>query len=141
MMEAGVVIDIHDQPIFWHVPTDRTGGSLPDSRQLWDVLWDAHQRGALKGFAHTHPGSGVPGPSSTDIETFRAIEQALGRPLEWWITSHDNFVKIWLVENVHTYWVEGHRPEYVSSIGLEDSRYIEHLSCPWLEELRRLSNY
>lgn len=89
MMEAGVVI-AGGKPVFWHLPKGRTAGSLPDSRDLWDVLWE--HREALDGFAHSHPGSGRPGPSHTDVTTFKAVELALGRKLQWWITSQDSLV-------------------------------------------------
>lgn len=89
MMEAGVVI-AGGKPVFWHLPPGRTGGSLPDSRDLWDVLWE--HRESLDGFAHSHPGSGWPGASHTDITTFRAIERGLGKKLKWWITSMDRMV-------------------------------------------------
>lgn len=92
MIETGVVINVHGEPIHWHEPAGRSGGSLPDSRSLWDVLWQAHQAGWLAGFAHTHPGTGVPGPSQTDVSTFVAIENALGRTLNWWIASADRMV-------------------------------------------------
>jgi hypothetical protein len=92
MIETGVVINTNGEPIHWHEPAGRSGGNLPDSRSLWNVLWQAQQHGWLAGFAHTHPGSGVPGPSSTDISTFVAIENALGRSLAWWIASADRMV-------------------------------------------------
>lgn len=88
-MEAGVVI-ARGRPIFWHLPHGRTMGSLPDSRDLWGVLWE--HRHELDGFAHSHPGSGFPGPSGTDLSTFLAIEAALGRRLKWWITSSTNTI-------------------------------------------------
>jgi len=87
MMEAGAVIGTSGQVIFWHTPNDRHGGALPDSRQLWDVLWE--NRHTIQGFAHSHPGGGVPGPSYEDVTTFAAVEAALGRRLVWWITSSD----------------------------------------------------
>ena len=40
MIEAGVVIDRAMNPIFWHLPEGRTAGSIPDTRVLWDVLWE-----------------------------------------------------------------------------------------------------
>jgi len=94
MMEVGVVISTTGEPIHWHLPLGRSGGALPDSRELWDVLWQAHRDGWLAGFAHSHPGSGVPGPSGTDTSTFVAIESALGRSLSWWITSSDRLVVV-----------------------------------------------
>ena len=93
MIEAGVIISTNGEPLYWHEPR-HSSGALPDSRALWDHIWKAHQDGWLAGFAHSHPGSGVPGPSDTDISTFVAIEQAIGRPLSWWITSADRLVVI-----------------------------------------------
>jgi len=90
MIEAGVVIDLNEEPLHWHLPPGRSGGSLPDSRNLWDVLWENRER--IAGFAHSHPGSGVPGPSHTDVTTFAAIEAGLGKRLSWWITSSDRVV-------------------------------------------------
>jgi hypothetical protein len=91
-IEAGVVIDLKGAPLFWHLPEQRTGGSLPDSRQLWDVLWDNREN--LLGFAHSHPGSGMPGPSWTDVTTFSAVEKALDKRLEWWIASSDRLIVV-----------------------------------------------
>lgn len=87
-MEAGVVLDLQGQPIYWHLPPGRSGGSLPDSRDLWDVLWE--NRDNLSGFAHSHPGFGVPGPSHTDVTTFAAVEAGLGARLDWWIITSDS---------------------------------------------------
>lgn len=95
MIEAGMVVDLeYNQVIYWHLPQGRSAGSIPDSRNLWDVLWTAHISGERVGFAHSHPGSGVPGPSWTDLTTFAAIEMALGKRLIWWITSTDHVVRI-----------------------------------------------
>lgn len=89
MMEAGVLL-AGDRPIYWHSPANRTTVALPDSRPLWDVIWE--NRGQLSGMAHSHPGRGQPGPSYEDVTTFASIEQALGRRLDWWIISEDSFV-------------------------------------------------
>lgn len=95
VIEAGVLVGHDDGPsLHWHLPPGRTGGSLPDSANLWDVIWQWHEDGCLDGFAHSHPGSGVPGPSYTDLTTFAAIEAALGRRLLWWITSSDHVIRI-----------------------------------------------
>ncbi len=94
MIEVGVVINHMGYPSFWHTPLGRTGGSIPDDRTLWDVLWEDHKRDTLSGFAHSHPGSGVPGPSYTDVTTFAAIEAALGKRLIWWITSSTHVIRI-----------------------------------------------
>lgn len=123
MRETGVVIDKNGQPIFWHVPNDRTTVALPDSRTLWDVIWD--NRHNLQGVAHTHPGSGVPGPSYTDVTTFAAIESSLGQRLDWWIASDDRIVVL--------RWAGPHALGYQGA----------HLNKDplWVPELRRLSQY
>ncbi len=94
MIETGVVVSVHHEPIFWHEPGGRSSGALPDSRTLWNVLWQAHRDGWLSGFAHTHPGGGMPGPSQEDLSSFVAIENALGRPLNWWIVNADMTVLV-----------------------------------------------
>lgn len=101
-IEAGVVIALDGSVIHWHLPPNRSVGFLPDSRPLWDVLWDNRER--LAGFAHSHPGGGHPGPSWEDITTFAAIESGLGRRLEWWITSSDQMISIhWIGPGKHDY--------------------------------------
>jgi hypothetical protein len=126
MQEAGVVVATDGSPLSWHAPPNRTGGSLPDSRSLWVVLWN--RRDTVQGFAHTHPGAGWPSPSWTDITTFAAIEDGLGRRLMWWIASADKLVCVrWGGPAKHDYIVE--------------PLYDNELQPLWLEELRRLSNY
>lgn len=95
MIEAGVVVvGPGSDVVFWHSPPGRTGGSLPDSRTLWEVLEDYRKAPGL-GFAHSHPGGGVPGPSHEDVTTFSAVERGLGRRLLWWITSSEHTVLTW----------------------------------------------
>lgn len=125
MTEVGVVLcwapGVHgheERPYYWHQPTGRTGGSLPDSRALWDVLWA--QRYYLSGVAHSHPGRGQPGPSTEDLTTFAAVEAALGRRLLWWIVSEDQaVVLLWIKDHYH-------------SVPLPDEP-------EWITELRRRS--
>jgi hypothetical protein len=87
MMEAGVVIDNNGEPIHWHTPNDRSSGHIPDSRPLWIIFKENRDR--MVGFAHSHPGGGVPGPSWTDITTFEANESGLKKRLKWWIVSSE----------------------------------------------------
>lgn len=87
MIETGVLFDPIGHPIYWHEPAGRTVASLPDDAQLWREIWK--HRDHLGGFAHTHPGSGIPHPSQTDLDTFVAVERALGRELLWHILSAD----------------------------------------------------
>jgi len=81
MMETALVFDREGKTIYWHEPEGRSSGSLPDSEDLWDFLWNNRDR--LGGVAHTHPWNGAAGPSQTDVTTFAAIEKALGRQLLW----------------------------------------------------------
>lgn len=124
MMEAGVVVGTGGEALHWHLPPDRSGGALPDSRDLWDVIWENRDR--LLGFAHSHPGSGFPSPSRTDVTTFIAIEKALGRRLFWWITSADEVIVIRREEPPG---------EAYGIIRISDSGLL------WLPELRQHSNY
>lgn len=124
MIEAGVVIDKSGNPLFWHLPEGRTAGSLPDSRTLWQVLWDAFKEDKLLGFAHSHPGSGIPDPSYSDVTTFAAIEAALGKRLDWWIISSDHVVLL--------RWGGPDKISYRVTVVSEEPG--------WLVELRRLSN-
>jgi len=92
MMEAGVLVGFNEEELFWHLPKNRTSGSLPDSRELWDAIWK--DRAIVQGFAHSHPGSGCPAPSHEDVTTFAAVESALGKHLSWWITSSDTLIVV-----------------------------------------------
>jgi len=102
MMEAGVVISLDGEPLYWHLPGNRTNVALPDSRSLWDIVWENREK--IAGIAHSHPGAGVPGPSYEDVTTFSAIERALGRRLTWWITSADNAITaVWQGPDKYSY--------------------------------------
>lgn len=87
MIEAALVYDQEGKTLAWHLPPCRTAGSIPDTRSLWDLVWEF--RDVIGGIAHTHPGSGPTGPSMTDITTFSALERALGKRLHWWIFTAD----------------------------------------------------
>lgn len=124
MMEVGAVIAKDGSVIHWHLPPNRTNVALPDSRDLWQILWD--NRHNLAGFAHSHPGSGLTGPSMTDLTTFAAIESALGVRLQWWITSKDTLIEL--------EWAGPERLDYSAWVvqpGIEERI--------WVDELRRLS--
>jgi len=103
-MEAGVVLDINNMPLHWHLPPGRSVGGLPDSRDLWEVVWE--NRDNISGIAHSHPGSGIPAPSPTDVTTFAAFEAALGRRLDWWIISEGDASVVlvrWVGPGKHAY--------------------------------------
>jgi len=95
MKEAAVLIDLEGHPFYWHMPNDRSGAAIPDSRPLWDVIWE--NRARLSGIAHTHPGyDPKPMPSHEDLTTFAAIEAGLGKRLKWWlVTGYQSSIVTW----------------------------------------------
>lgn len=102
MLESAAVISLSDEVLHWHLPAGRTAAVLPDSRVLWEVMWA--NRPVLAGVAHTHPGSGRPQPSWTDLTTFAACEAGLGRRLRWWIATRDQLrCFTWAGPSPHTY--------------------------------------
>lgn len=127
-IETGVLINKYGEPIHWHLPPGRNVGYLPDSRDLWEVIWE--NRDNLLGFAHSHPGSGETGPSWEDITTFSAVERALGCRLTWWITSFDQLaLVVWKGPDKHDYEV----------VQIPQVLERTHLWPTWLERLRDLS--
>jgi hypothetical protein len=132
MMEAGVVLGLDNKPLYWHTPNERSGGALPDSRALWDFIWENRQQ--VTGFAHTHPGSGVPGPSHTDITTFVAIEAALGKHLNWFILSSDNQVLV--LEDT-----DDNGDCYFVTVELNTPEIHTPKNTEWMTKLRELSHY
>lgn len=85
MLETALVFDVEGCELYWHLPVGRTPAYIPDSKTLWDVLWD--NRALVGGVAHTHPWSGSINPSAVDITTFAAVESGLGKRLIWPIIS------------------------------------------------------
>lgn len=81
MIETALVFDLEGKTICFHEPRGRTSGSIPDTRSLWDILWENRER--LGGVAHTHPWDGPAHPSITDVTTFDALERGLGKHLLW----------------------------------------------------------
>lgn len=122
-IEAGVLIDLNYEPLHWHLPANRNGVSLPDSRPLWNIIWENRDR--IVGFAHSHPGLGVPGPSYEDVTTFAAIEAALGVRLAWWIISADSLAEF--------RWIGPDRLKYQRS---QDNQFYS-----WINQLRDFSLY
>lgn len=87
-IETAVVIDKNMRPLHWHLPPGRSSVYIPDSRDLWEVMWE--NRDNLLGVAHSHPGFGLARPSWEDITTFQACEEALGKRLDWWIITQSS---------------------------------------------------
>lgn len=86
-IETGVIFDYDMKPIYWHLPFDRSAGHIGDSRDLFLIMME--NKGRIYGFAHSHPGSGLPSPSWTDLTTFSAVERGLGKRLVWPIVTKD----------------------------------------------------
>ncbi len=123
MMESAVIISLSGEPLYWHLPEGRTAGSIPDSRKLWDFVWE--NRNNILGIAHTHPGSGTPFPSWEDVTTFEGFELGLGTKLMWWIFTKDQgalFIK------------SGKKYNYAKT---SLSKEIDEIS--WVQELRKYS--
>lgn len=126
-VEAGVLVDVKGRPIYWHTPAARTAVSLPDSQVLWEAIWANREQ--LAGFAHTHPGAGLPSPSHEDITTFAAVDSALGKRVEWWISSADTVcLVVWTGPGKYNY-----------SVAPIEQRDAILLMVPWLLKLRFLS--
>jgi len=129
MREVGVVINTHGEPIYWHEPRV-SSVSIPDSAELWNAMWRAHRDGWLAGFAHSHPGNGLPSPSQEDLSSFVANESGLGRSLTWWITSSDRLV---VITRSAMDSIPGREIYAVQEVSV-------HREPPWAAELRRRSN-
>lgn len=116
MIETAMVFDDQGGTILWHEPCGRTAGSIPDTRDLWEVIWE--NRGRLGGIAHTHPWDGEAWPSLTDVTTFDAIERALGKRLLWPIAT---FTEVrYFAKNVITgHYVEVGDPTFPNPLEIE----------------------
>lgn len=130
-IETGVVINKRDEAIHWHLPPGRSAGSIPDSRNLWEVL--LANRDNLYGFAHSHPGSGPVSPSHEDVTTFSAVERGLGLRLVWPIASSDHVAFFtWKGPGLYDY-------VHAGQFTADDAP--DWLPSEWLLKLRELSNY
>jgi hypothetical protein len=126
MQEAGVLVDFRGNPIYWHLPANRGTVVLPDSRDLWKAFEEKRDR--IYGYAHSHPGSGMPAASAEDITSFSAIERGLGRRLVWWIATATD-IKHYLWRGPDEYLYRGYADTMVPH------------GFAWLDELRNLSHY
>lgn len=135
-IETGVVLDYNWNVIYWHLPQGRSSGYLPDSRDLWSVIWE--NRDKVAAVAHSHP-EGIIGPSGTDITTFAAIEAGLGKLLMWPIVTgtevaiYKRFSKI---DNSYNkvFYMNDLFYEYDDLI-FNDAKYL------WISELMSRSNF
>lgn len=124
-MEAGVVISIENKPIYWHLPDGRNDVALPHSRELFFYL--LKNKDIISGFAHSHPGSGIPGPSFTDLTTFAAVELGLGKRLNWWITSSSHLIVVRWAGVENTWPTDEDRLNYKSNSVFENPEWLEQL--------------
>lgn len=125
MIETAVVFDSDGRPIHWHEPLGRTGGSLPDSRSLWAVIWE--NRKFICGVAHTHPWDGPASASQTDLTTFAAIELGLHKRFVWPVVTFTDIAYFIYAPEEGGY-VRWHSPFD------DETRWLETI-----EELRRRS--
>lgn len=134
MIEVAVVLDNDGQPVYWHEPPGRSSVAIPDSRDLWDAIWE--NRDNLMGVAHSHPGTGTPVPSQTDVTTFVAVEKALGRKLVWPIITQDRVAFFQDISNV--FGGNKDKPVYKSFWQLSVSEF-SRLGATWVDHLIALS--
>ncbi len=127
MMEVGVLLGPNNSVLHWRIP-EHSSVAIPDNRDFWNIIWE--NREIVTGFAHTHPGSGVPGPSYTDKTTFAAIEAALAKHLNWFILSSDSQV-LCLFDNE-----KGEYGTSIITVELNNS-----VDLPWMSKRRELSQY
>lgn len=120
MIETALVFDKLGQTLYWHEPKGRSGGALPDDVTLWDFLWE--HRNEIGGVAHTHPWDGDAYPSHTDVTTFAAIEQGLGRKLIWPVVTFTDVAYLYRVENETVY------TRIAPLFGLEDLELLRNKS-------------
>jgi len=128
-IETAVVINNEKRAIYWHLPEGRSAAYLPDSRNLWDVIWE--NREDLSGIAHSHPGGGTPGPSYEDVTTFAAVESALGKRLDWWIMSRDQIVLI--------QWAGPDKYDYRMRWRVYVADQVDTIENEWVDRLHKLS--
>lgn len=126
MREVAAVLSIDLETVLhWHLPPDRSMVAIPDSSELWDIVWFNKDR--IGGVAHTHPGRGFPSPSQEDATTWQAIEQGLGKRLFWPIVTEDSFAIFRMedTEAVRTF-----------AYGTGQSMHMA-----WMDLLRKFSGY
>jgi len=123
-METALVFSKWGSPLHWHVPPDRSMGAIPDSKDLWQILWDSRE--FLGGVAHTHPWIGAASPSQTDVTTLAAIEAGLGQRLVWPIVTFS--------EIAYFKWMG---PERLDYLGAFQRRF--RIRREDIEQLRELS--
>ena len=121
MIESAMVFDDRGEVIAYHTPPGCTSGSIPDTRSLWEILWE--HRAHLGGVAHVHPWNGEPHPSTTDVTTFRAIENGLGKLLLWPVVTFDQ-VGVWVWDGPES----GYIRETEWSIKIEGIEKLRELS-------------
>jgi len=83
MLEVALVFDTQGNTLHWQ--DGSSGVYIPDSHDLWTILWE--NRDTLGGVAHTHPWSGDAWPSQEDVTTWNAVERGLGKRLVWPIVT------------------------------------------------------
>lgn len=113
MREVALIFDKEGRPLAWSDDSKAQGCAIPDSRNLWDAIWDYRQQ--LGGVAHTHPWDGPTGPSSTDLTTFAALEKGLGLRLVWPIITMTHELYLSLAPSDDSVYLELFPPPFAST--------------------------
>ena len=125
MKEVALVFDKDGRAIHWM--DGASGAAIPDSRSLWEVIWE--NRKIIGGVAHTHPWDGPTGPSGTDLTTFNALERGLNLSLVWPIITMTHEVYFTIDPRDGSAYLEQFPPTFASSLEWRGN----------IEELRRKS--
>lgn len=130
--EIIMVFDHQGKVRYWH-DRDASTGYVPDSDDLFDEIWAIKDE--FMGFAHTHPWNGEAWPSSIDLTTFAAWEQALGRRCVWPVVTFTDVAYVVWEDELNGY-IAFNTPPLV----IADGETIPHLlEVEGIEELRRRS--
>lgn len=123
-LEVAALIHADEESVLcWHLPEGRTSASVPDTRDLLQLL--VQHKAQMAGTAHSHPGTGIPGPSWDDITTYAVVEKYLRGRYKHWVVSMDRMVVVT--------WCGPGRYDYRVT-------FVDHDKEPsWAEELRRVS--
>ena len=124
MLETALLFDTKGRTLAWHEPLGRTGSWIPDTHDLWLMMWE--HRAILGGVAHTHPWAGPANPSGTDLETFKFAETHLfkkneKRLLVWPVVTFTDVMNVVWDADTQRY-VQAPHPLHFIVEGIEELR-------------------
>lgn len=91
-----------DDVVLWSDASD-SPVAMPDNRERWQQIWK--HRDTLVEVVHTHPLGGLYF-SSTDEDTMKALDEALGRPLLYAVVTAEGMIRRRNVESIDDETVE-----------------------------------